>query len=215
MRTVRLSADGRELRPLVAEVTSTGRRCVLGLAGAPGVGKSMLAEAVARQLGAQAAVVALDGFHLADAQLAELGVLDRKGAPETFDGWGYAALLGRLQERPDHVVYTPTFERELEQPIAGAVAVPPEVELVVTEGNYLLLDEPCWRAARAHLEAVWFLRTDPAVRRARLLRRHVSFGKSATDAVRWVDGVDAPNSDLVEASASRADLVLDLTDWEP
>jgi pantothenate kinase len=189
-------------------------RVVVGLAGAPGAGKSTVAAAMTRRAGDRAAVVPLDGFHLADVELARQGLLDRKGAPETFDAWGYAALLDRLRDRPEHVVYAPGFERELEQPLAGAIAIPPEVELVITEGNYLLLDLPPWRAARARLDAVLFVHTDVALRRDRLLARHVAFGKSPEEAARWVENVDEPNARLVEGCADRADLRVDTADLE-
>lgn len=190
------------------------RRRMLGITGAPGAGKSLFAAASVRELGA-AALVPMDGFHLADAVLGRLGLLDRKGAPETFDAWGYAALLARLRERPADTVYAPGFERDLEQPLAGAIAVPAEVDVVVTEGNYLLLDRPEWRAVRAALDEVWFVFTDDEVRRERLVRRHVEFGKTPAEARAWVQRVDEPNARLVQASRHRATREVDLTRWSP
>lgn len=178
---------------------------LLGLTGAPGVGKST----VAAYLGMP--VVPMDGFHYADLELTRRGLLDRKGAPETFDAEGYAALLGRA--RTGEAV-APMFERDLEQPLAGALWVPPEGP-VVTEGNYLLLDEPRWRAVRAQIEVVWHLHLDDEVRRGRLVARHVAFGKSPAEARAWVERVDEPNARLVAAAAARADLVVDLSDWDP
>jgi pantothenate kinase len=208
-RVVTLSPDGHELAALLP--TPDGGRFLLGLTGAPGAGKSALAAHLASAYGA--AVVPMDGFHLADVELDHRGIRDLKGAPETFDAWGYAALLRRIRDRPDHVVMAPSFERGLEQPLAGAVPVPPESALVVTEGNYLLLDDPSWHPVRASLDAVWHLRCDDAVRRERLIRRHVSFGKSPTAAAAWVERVDEPNARMVEEAAERADLVLDLRAW--
>jgi pantothenate kinase len=153
----------------------------------------------------------MDGFHLADVSLTALGRLDRKGAPDTFDAWGYAALLRRLRDERDHDVYAPGFERDLEQPIAGALAVPPEADLVVTEGNYLLLDRPEWRAVREQLDEVVHLVTDDDVRRRRLVARHVEFGKTLAEAEAWVARVDDANAALVEAAAHRADRVVELT----
>ncbi len=105
------------------------------------------------------------------------------------------------------------FERDLEQPIAGAIPVPAAASLVVTEGNYLLLDQLRWRGAREPLDEVWHVVVDPALRVERLVARHVAFGKSLAAAREWVDRVDEPNAVLVEAAADRADLVLDLTGW--
>lgn len=187
-----------------------GARRILGITGAPGVGKTTYALAQVAASGIPAAYVPMDGFHLADVSLTALGRLDRKGAPDTFDAWGYAALLRRLRDERDHDVYAPGFERDLEQPIAGALAVPPEADLVVTEGNYLLLDQPEWRAVRKQLDEVVHLVTDDDVRRRRLIARHVEFGKTLAEAEAWVARVDDANAALVEAAAHRADRVVEL-----
>jgi pantothenate kinase len=206
MQRVRLSPDGAELAGL-----ARGLSGMLGITGAPGAGKSTLAAAVGSLTGCP--VVPMDGFHLADVELVRRGLRDRKGAPETFDAWGYAALLERLAARPDQVVMAPGFERGLEQPLAGAIAVEPGWSLLVTEGNYLLLDDPGWAAVRRPLDAVWHVHTDDTLRRDRLVARHVASGKSPDAAAAWVARVDEPNARLVEAAAERADLVVDLTRW--
>jgi pantothenate kinase len=194
----------------VTDVARTKRR-ILGITGAPGVGKTTYALAQVSASGAPAAYVPMDGFHLADVTLTALGTLDRKGAPDTFDAWGFAALLRRLRDERDHVVYAPGFERHLEQPIAGALAVPPDAELVVTEGNYLLLDRPEWRAVREQLDEVVHLVTDDDVRRRRLVARHVEFGKTLAEAEAWVARVDDANAVLIDAAAHRADRVVELS----
>ena len=185
-------------------------RRIIGIAGAPGAGKTTYAErlvAESERSGLRAAYLPMDGFHLADVALSALGLLDRKGAPETFDAWGYAALLRRVRDAR-HTVWAPCFERDLEQPVAAAIAVPPDADLVVTEGNYLLLDRPEWRAVRAALDEVWFLDCPDEVRRPRLVARHVGFGKSVAEAEAWVARVDDPNAAVVAASRDRADRFL-------
>ncbi|MBI2246111.1 MAG: nucleoside/nucleotide kinase family protein [Nocardioides sp.] len=179
---------------------------LLGITGAPGVGKSTVAAALRRQLGL--AILPMDGFHYADVELVRRGLLDRKGAPETFDAEGYAALLRRVRAGEADVV-APMFERDLEQPLAGAIPVP-ATGTVVTEGNYLLLDEPRWRAVREQLDVVWHLVLDDAVRVERLVARHVAFGKTPEEARAWVMRVDGANARLVEACRDRADLVVEL-----
>ncbi|MBF4161677.1 nucleoside/nucleotide kinase family protein [Nocardioides acrostichi] len=179
---------------------------LLGLTGSPGAGKSTLARRVAAQWGA--AVVPLDGFHYADVELERRGLRRRKGAPDTFDAEGLAALLRRIRDGEPDVV-APMFERDLEQPLAGAIPVP-AAGLVIVEGNYLLLEETRWRKVREQLDAVWHLRLDDAVRMQRLIERHVEFGKARDEAEAWVAAVDVPNAERIEAAAHRADRVITL-----
>lgn len=189
------------------------RRAILGIAGSPGAGKTTLAETLVRELNAGGepwvAHVPMDGFHLADVVLDRLGLRDLKGAPDTFDAAGYAALLRRLRaEEDEDIVYAPGFERVMEQPIAGAVPVPPTARLVVTEGNYLLLDTGAWVRVRQQLDEVWFCELDEQERLRRLVARHERFGKEHDEAVAWVLRTDQRNADLVTATRDRADLVV-------
>jgi len=190
---------------------ASGQRKLLGLVGAPGAGKSTLALAMRQAVGAdRAQVVPMDGFHLANVELQRLGRADRKGAPDTFDSAGYVALLQRLRnQRPDgDIVYAPEFRREIEEPIAGAIAVLPSTQLVITEGNYLLHDVGPWAGAAAMLDECWYVDIDDAVREQRLVQRHQQFGRSAEAARDWVAGTDAPNARLIAATKARAHHVL-------
>jgi pantothenate kinase len=184
-----------------------GGRRILGLAGAPGSGKSTLAAALKEALGERAVVVPMDGYHLANSELVRIGRKGRKGAPDTFDAAGYAALLRRLREATD-TVYAPEYRREFEEGIAGAIAVPPEVPLVITEGNYLLLDDGGWAGVKPLLDEAWFVDVDDTLRRERLLARHMRFGREREDALNWIDVTDEPNARLIAASRHRADAVI-------
>ena len=195
----------QRLRRLASQ--SADGRAIVGICGPPGVGKSTLSAQLAECLAPDAvAVVPMDGWHLANVALDELGLSDRTGAPETFDGYGYAATLGRLAARDEPEVYVPVFDRGLEESLTAAVAVPRSVSVVLTEGNYLLLDREPWTRSRQFMSEVWYLDIDSSTRRRRLRARHERFGRSATAAQDWMDAVDEPNARLIEATSHRADL---------
>jgi pantothenate kinase len=160
-----------------------------------------------RWIGSPVTHVPMDGFHLADVELDRLGRRDRKGAPDTFDAGGYAALLRRLISSPEDV-WAPAFDREVEQPIAGSIPILQGTRVIITEGNYLLLGDPPWTTARASMDEVWYLDSDDAVRRQRLIARHVRFGKTPEAARDWVNGTDQRNAELVETTRHRADVII-------
>ncbi|WFE57896.1 nucleoside/nucleotide kinase family protein [Micromonospora sp. WMMD712] len=212
------AADVLAVEELVARaraLADAGPRQLLGIAGAPGAGKSTLAERVVAELGGVARLVPMDGFHLAQAELRRLGLDARKGAVDTFDVVGYVSLLRRLRRLEPTSVWAPEFRRDLEEPVAGAIEVPPEVRLVVTEGNYLLLPDYPWDEVRALLHEAWFLDLDVEVRRRRLTARHEAYGRSPEQARAWALGSDETNAALVAGTAGRADLVVRLADPPP
>lgn len=199
-----------ELEDRARALAAAGGRRILGIAGPPGAGKSTLAAHLAEALGPELAVVVpMDGYHLAQAELVRRGRADRKGAPDTFDAAGYRALLERLRTDRTEVVYAPAFDRSLEEPVAGSIAVPPGVPLVITEGNYLLYEAEAWAPLRPLLDETWYLAPDDTERVRRLVARHVRHGRTETDAARWVSRSDEANARLVAPGRDRADLVVE------
>ena len=185
-----------------------GQRKLLGLVGAPGSGKSTLAQALQAAFPEVSQVVPMDGFHLANVELQRLGRAGRKGAPDTFDSAGYAALLRRLRRQGGgEIVYAPEFRREIEEPVAGAIAVFARTQLVITEGNYLLIDDGPWSQVAPLLDDVWYVDVDEALRTDRLTQRHQQFGRSLEEAIDWVAGTDEPNARLIAKTRPNARLV--------
>lgn len=183
-----------------------GQRTLLGIAGAPGSGKSTLALAIQAHFPSNTQIVPMDGFHLANVELARLGRAHRKGAADTFDAVGYLHLLGRIKsQHADEVVYAPEFDRGLEEPVAGAIAIRADTRLLITEGNYLLLEDPPWCNARQLFDEVWFVDVDDQLRRKRLVERHVRFGRSIEEAQRWVETTDEPNARRIQQTRQLAD----------
>jgi pantothenate kinase len=186
-----------------------GARTMLGIAGAPGSGKSTFAEWIRQQFEpGQAVVVPMDGFHLGNAIIEGTPLRQRKGAIDTFDAGGYLSLLRRLARRDEPVVYAPEFRRTLDEPVAASIAIPAEVPLVITEGNYLLAEQEPWKEVRAQLDEVWFVDTPPGLRLSRLVERHVSFGMERAAAEAWAAGPDQANAVLIEATRPAADRVI-------
>jgi pantothenate kinase len=190
---------------------STPGRTVVGIAGAPGAGKSTLAAELVDRLAGRAVLLPMDGFHLPQATLVKRGSRDRMGAPDTFDVDGFVATLAALRPafapafgNSGETVLAPGFDREIEEAVPDAIAISSEFPIVVTEGNYLLLQTGGWERVAPLLDASFFVTVDRDIRLARLTARHERFGKTPTDAAAWAEGPDERNAVLVEDSAHAA-----------
>jgi pantothenate kinase len=202
------AADLDHLLARARELAGRGSRTMLGITGSPGAGKSTLATLVANALEELAVVVPMDGFHLAHHQLESQDLVSTKGAIDTFDVGGFVHLLMRLKAADEPVVYAPMFRRDLEEPIAGAIAVPSGVPLVIVEGNYLLVDGGGWERVRSLLDDVWFLAPEETARMARLIERHMNYGRDRDAARERSTGSDQLNANLIASTRPRADLVV-------
>ena len=187
------------------------QRIIIGIVGKPGAGKSTLTEHILNNLPkGVATIVPMDGYHLSNSQLARLGLADRKGAPNTFDSEGYVNLLRRLRNDIDEDVYFPVFHREIEESYAADGVVLAKTKIVLTEGNYLLLNEMGWQGVAEELDEIWYVNIDDDLRLDRLTKRHQKFGKDADAAYAWARGTDEVNAKIVEATASKADYIINL-----
>lgn len=203
--------DPRALADRVLALATGGRRTTVGIAGPPGTGKSTLAAQVIAALpaGTRVAVVPMDGYHLSNRVLRDLDRSSRKGAIDTFDATGFAVLLERLRLRDGDTVYAPDFDHAAGEPVSASIAIQDDIDIVITEGNYLLADTGPWRRARAAMDEVWYLRTPQRTRLERLVARHIATGKSPEAAVAWANGTDEDNARVIAPTAPHADLIVD------
>jgi pantothenate kinase len=179
-------------------------RTIVGIIGPPGSGKSTLASRLQAAYPDQIQMVPMDGFHLANVELTRLGRSNRKGAPDTFDSYGYVSLLQRLRHQtPDETVYAPEFRREIEEPIAGAIPIFSTTQVLITEGNYLALDQGGWGPVAGLLDEIWYVEVAQSIRWERLIARHMQFGRSRRAAQDWVQTTDEPNARLIESTVNR------------
>ena len=195
----------RQLRP--------GRN-IVGIAGPPGSGKSTLAQKLVAYLtdvlDIHSAYLPMDGFHFSNEILRQKQLLDRKGAPETFDVNGYLDLLQRLRAKVNYSLFAPTYSRSLHEPIAAAIEIKPDTQIIVTEGNYLAANNGGWENVREMLDILWYLDTDVSLLRDRLIARQMAGGRSEELATRWFTEVDSPNANMVQKTKSEADALIRL-----
>ena len=205
----------RVLAALPADATRREGRFILGIAGSPASGKSTLAVALCDALsggaspggaGEIAAIAALDGFHYDDRVLNARGHRPRKGAPFTFDVEGYVAILGQLAAPTLDAVAIPIFDRDLELSRAAAAVVEPHHRIMITEGNYLLLDDKRWHPVRDRLDFSVFLDVPPEELRRRLMDRWLGHGYPLAKAKEKTEANDLVNARLVATTSSDPNL---------
>ena len=186
-------------------------RYLIGIVGKPGAGKSTLSAYLLEELhSSEVTVVPMDGYHLSNAVLQELGRADRKGAPDTFDVAGFASLLQRIRNEKSVDIYYPVFDRSIEESIAAQGVVTKETKVVIVEGNYLLHDSGGWEEIAELLDELWFIDVDDEKRLERLIARHIAYGKSPADAQSWSRGSDEVNARTIATGRSRAHAVIAL-----
>lgn len=186
------------------------QRSIIGIIGPPAAGKTAIAEKLVQLLGPRSATLGMDGFHLPGRTLVKLGKRDRMGAPDTFDVDGFVSLLIQLSGNPGTTTVAPGFDRTVEEPLPEAIRLGPELSTIIVEGNYLLHDSGGWERVAPLLDLSFFVRIEQDIRMARLIDRHIHYGKTPDAALAWATGPDADNARLIGATAERADHLIEL-----
>jgi pantothenate kinase len=187
---------------------STTRR-LIAIYGKPGVGKSTLVEYLGLTLPADlVSFVPMDGFHLGNGELEELGKLDRKGAPDTFDIDALKSLLINVKGETTKSVPFPIFDRKIEETISSGGEIPAASKLIFVEGNYLGLQQPEWAEVAALFDEKWQVILEDGMRQQRLIARHLAHGKSLAQATQWTLGTDEKNAKLVDLYSLEPDFII-------
>ena len=212
--------------PLLEKLTgmqrAAGRRILVLLAAPPGAGKSTLASFLERLSRERAGLcpvqaVGMDGFHRRQEYLLEhtterdgrtIRMVEIKGAPVTFDLEKLLSAVRRVAAGEN--CGWPVYDRLLHNPVEDAVTV--DGEIVLLEGNYLLLDEDGWRELAAYADYTISVSAGEELLRNRLIDRKRHTGVAEDAAVRFVDFSDMPNVRLCLAKSVPADLRLRLDD---
>lgn len=194
------------LRPLLA---LPGGRKLVALAGPPAAGKSTVSRMLCDRLNTErrsAVVLPMDGFHLDNRLLEALGILDRKGSPDSFDAAGFCNAIARVAAG-EEMVY-PVFDRSRDIAIAGAEVLSAETEFVLVEGNYLLLDTPPWSDLARYWDFAIWIDAPAETLRQRLVQRWLNEGMPGPQAEARVAANDLPNAELILARRAPCDLSL-------
>jgi pantothenate kinase len=198
----------------VVRARGASTRSLTAIAGAPGAGKSTLAEAVVAKLNEEAAdsaaVLPMDGYHFDDRVLVPRGLRPRKGAPDTFDVAGFYHMLQRLKRNEEPEIAVPVFDRDLEIARAGARMIPRSVRHLIVEGNYLLLDRPGWSSLRSLFDTTIMIAVPESVLRQRLVARWQGYQLPPDEIAAKVETNDLPNGRLIMSASAPAEFVFSL-----
>ncbi|PZP50006.1 MAG: nucleoside/nucleotide kinase family protein [Agrobacterium fabrum] len=208
----KIDDNAREIAALALKRSAgaNGRRVMIAIAGAPGSGKSAIAERVVDVLnageGVSAALFPMDGFHYDDAVLEEMKRRPFKGAIDTFDAHGLRHMLGRLKANEDDIVAVPVFDRAIEIARAGGRLIPQSVDIIVCEGNYLLAGQSPWDRLKPIFDLTVFVDVGEDDLRNRLRERWRSFGLAEDEINRKVEENDLPNGRFIISTSTQPDL---------
>ena len=189
----------------IAALSRTRGRLLVALAGPPGSGKTTLADGLAARFGDVAVVLSMDGFHLENDALEKLGLLHRKGAPETFDVHGFIDLLTRVR-RGEATSY-PTFDRRADATCPDAGFIPANANVVLVEGNYLLLNAAPWSELAPLFDLTVQIDVSDEELERRLVQRWLDHGMSPEDARARALGNDMRNAAMVKENSVVPDLI--------
>ena len=169
-------------------------RYFIALSGPPASGKSTISEKLMNDLtlkGHNSSILQMDGFHLDNNILEKKKLIERKGAPETFDVLSLLNCLLRLKNEGEVIV--PIFDRSLELSRSSALVISENTKIIIVEGNYLLLDQEPWRKIHNFFDTTIMIDCNKDILEKRLIERWESYGLSNDQIKNKVYKNDLPN----------------------
>ncbi|KAH3670391.1 hypothetical protein OGAPHI_000906 [Ogataea philodendri] len=201
------------------EKKSAGERVIVAVCGSPGSGKTSVTNIIIDRFNSRhgrpiGLVVPQDGFHYSMKELMGMDdpqlMVARRGAEFTFDAQKLVELVRRIKAHPSEMIYAPSFDHKLKDPVNDAIKISPEKKVILVEGNYVCLEKEPWNVISKLVDTRWMVAANLDQIRERIIKRHLEAGISSTreEAEARTDHNDMVNGEYIRNNSCDVDLII-------